>query len=377
MPVALSEISIRGFKSIDRLEGFQPRPLNVFIGANGAGKSSFIGFFRFLAWMLTPPGQLQGYVANNGGASAFLHDGPAKTQRIQGELGLSTGAGMNEYVFSLFYAAGDAFRFQEERYRFTRTDRGAPANWVVLNPGVPEAGLNAAAESGDSTARTINRLIRRCIVHQFHNTSATSRMKQRWNIDDNQFLKEDGANLGPFLFRLQEHEPPAYRRIVETVRQVVPFFADFVLRPVGNSVLLQWQEVGSDTVFAAYQASDGMLRLFAILALLLQPDDTVPDVLLIDEPELGLHPHACEIVAGLLKGVATTKQVFVATQSTVLVDQFAPEDIVVVDRPRRASVFRRLSTRELRDWLDDFEGGRGYSLSELWEKNVLSAGPTP
>jgi predicted ATPase len=372
----LKELSVSGFKSIKRLDGFQPGPLNVLIGSNGAGKSNFISFFRFIGWMLTPPGQLQLYVGNNGGASAFLHDGPEVTQQIQAALKLETDRGLNEYVFRLFYAAGDTFRFADERYRFIDNHFEGVPNWTVLNPGVAEADLNSRGESGDITARTINRLIRRCIVHQFHNTSATARLKQRWNVDDSQWLKEDGANLAPFLLRLREQEPNAYQRIVATLRQLVPFFADFILQPVGNTVLLQWREVGSDVVFASYQGSDGMLRLIALLALLLQPEGDLPDVLLIDEPELGLHPQAVETVASLLKSVSLQKQVFVATQSPFMVDQFEPDDIVVVDRPRRESTFKRLTTAELKDWLADFEGGRAYSLSELWEKNVLGGSPT-
>lgn len=376
MAMKLKEFSLSGFKTIKRLDSFQPGPLNVLIGSNGAGKSNFISFFRFISWMLTPPGQLQVHVANNGGASAFVHDGPEVTQQVTAALKLETNRGINEYSFRLFYSAGDTFRFADERYRFVPTNSGGIANWTVLNPGVAEADINYRGESGDVTARTINRLIRRCIVHQFHNTSATARLKQRWNVDDNQWLKEDGANLAPFLLRLRDHEAKAYQRIVSTLRQLAPFFADFVLEPVGNTVLLQWREVGTDIVFASYQASDGMLRLIALLALLLQPEDDLPDVLLIDEPELGLHPQAVEVIASIVKTIAIQRQVFLATQSPFMVDQFAPEDVVVVDRPGRESSFRRLTTPDLKDWLEDFQGGRGYSLSELWEKNVLGGSPT-
>lgn len=325
----LKEVSITGYKTIRRLDAFQPGPLNVLIGSNGAGKSNFISFFRFMNWMLTPPGQLQLYVGSNGGASAFLFDGPGVTQQVQGALKLETGGGLNEYSFRLIYSAGDTFRFADERYRFDPTNSGAATNWVVLTPGVAEAEIINRAEAGEATARMTNQLIRGCIIYQFHNTS---RVKQRWNMDDNRWLKEDGANLAPFLLRLKDQETKAYQRIVSTMRQLVPFFADFVLEPLGDSLLLQWREVGSDVVFASYQASDGMLRLMSLLALLLQPEDDVPDVLFIDEPELGLHPQAVEVVASLLKPVSLNRQVFVATQSPFMVDQFLPEDVVVVDR---------------------------------------------
>ena len=375
MTVKLARVSITGFKTIRRLDGFEPRGLNVLIGGNGAGKSNFICFFRVLQWMLTPPGQLQLQVAIQGGASGFLSDGPDVTREVTAQLELETESATNEYRFRLSHAAGDTFRFAEEKYRCSSFARGGEADWIVLEPGVPEAGLNAAAEGGDATARTIRRLIRQCVVYQFHNTAATSRIRQRWSIDDGRYLKEDAGNLAPFLLRLCEHEPQSYRRIVGTIRQAVPFFSDFVLDPVKESLLLQWREIGSDLVFSSYQAADGMLRFFALVALLLQPKDDLPEVLIIDEPELGLHPHACELVASLLKAISRDRQVFIATQSTFLVDQFEPEDIVVVNRPERTTELERLDASSLREWLEEFEGGRGYSLSELWEKNVFGGGP--
>lgn len=375
MPVKLTKLSMNGFKTISHLDGFEPRGMNVLIGGNGAGKSNFISFFRLMHWMLTPPGQLQVYVANNGGASGFLLDGAAVTQAVLAHLELETEDGINEYSFRLFHSAGDTFRFAEEKYRYSIFAKGGRSDWIVLEPGIAEAGLNAKAEAGDPTACTIRNLIRQCVVYQFHNTATTSRIKQCWNIDDGRFLKEDAGNLAPFLLRLREHEPECYRRIVGTIRQVVPFFSDFVLDPIKNSLLLQWQEVGSDVLFSSYQAADGMLRFFSLATLLLQPEDGIPEVLIIDEPELGLHPHACELIASLLKAISRNRQVFIATQSTFLVDQFQPDDIVVVNRPGRTTELERLSAASLNEWLEEFEGGCGYSLSELWEKNVLGGGP--
>jgi predicted ATPase len=216
----------------------------------------------------------------------------------------------------------------------------------------------------------MRQLLRQCAVYHFHNTSETARIRQRWDKEDNHSLKEDGANLAPLLFRLRESAPKVYGRIVATIRQIAPFFADFVLEPTNGSLLLPWRERHTDMVFGSHQASDGTLRAMALIALLLQPADELPDVIILDEPELGLHPAAVETVAGLLKAVAVRRQVILATQSLALVDQFQPEDIIVVDRRDRASEFRRLTSEELREWAED------YSLGELWEKNVLGGRPS-
>jgi len=212
-------------------------------------------------------------------------------------------------------------------------------------------------------------LLQKIIVYQFHNTSDTARIRGIWNIDDNRWLKEDAANIAPVLFRLKEEDNRCYQRIVDTVRLILPFFSDFALEPQYNRLLLSWRERNSDRIFSVSQASDGMLRVVSLITLLLQPERDLPNVLILDEPELGLHPYAINIVGGLIRAASTKIQVIVATQSTALVDCFEPADIVVVEREGRRSIFRQLNAETLEEWLED------YSLSELWEKNVLGGRP--
>lgn len=368
----LNRLTLRGFKSIRDLPELTFGPLNVLIGANGAGKSNLIFFFKLLNWMTPGTGNLQFHIQRAGGASAFLCDGPRVTPQIEAALTFENDAGINEYAMRLVYAAQDTFIFGDEQVRFSRRNRSPNLVWKSLGAGHRETRLIETAAGEDNTAKTARvmlGLMRRCVVYQFHNTSETARIRQRWNVDDNRFLKEDAANLAPFLLRLRSTHPDVYLRIVETMQQISPFFSDFTLDPIGESVILQWQEKGSDVVFGAHQASDGMLRAIALLALLLQPEDDLPSVILLDEPELGLHPYAINVIAGLLRSVSTHTQVILATQSMTLVDYFAPEEIVVVDRVNRESTFHRLDPEPLKLWLDE------YSLGELWEKNVLGGRP--
>ncbi len=272
----LSGLSLRGFKTIRELQNFEPGSLTVLIGPNGAGKSNFISFFRLLSWALVPPGQLQTYVAGQGGASALLHDGKTRAREIEATLCLTTDAGLNEYGFRLFHAAGDTLVFAEEWFRFRRPDhdnRPAPG----LGAGHKEPQLIAMAEGGNKTAKIIHGMLRRIIVHQFHNTSPTARIRQKWDIDDGHRLKEDAANLAPFLYRLERDEPRHYQRIVDTIRLILPFFATFEFQPENGRLLLRWQELGSDSVFNASQAADGMLRAMALVGLLQQPERDLPE----------------------------------------------------------------------------------------------------
>lgn len=365
----LKKIQIKGYKSIQEME-LELSPINVLIGANGSGKSNFISFFKLLRWMLQAPGQLQFFIGKSGGANSLLFDGAEETLQMEAGLHFETDAGTNDYFFRLFHAASDTLIFAEEKYRFSRNTVNSLAEWKSLDAGHKEAKLIDIANLGDSTAQTILRLMQRCVVHQFHNTSETARIRQRWDIEDNRYLKEDAANLASFLLRLKETEPIYYQRIVGTLTQIAPFFTDFVLEPVNNQVILQWRERNTDLVFSSHQASDGTLRTMALIALLLQPQNQLPDVLILDEPELGLHPYAINIIGGLINSVSLHSQVILATQSTLLIDCFEPNDIIVVERKGRQSYFSRLDYSNLEDWLEE------YSLSELWNKNVIGGRPS-
>ena len=364
----LDRITIRGFKTIAELENFEPGPLTALIGPNGVGKSNFIAFFRMMSWALADHGNLRFFVSERGGASKLLHDGPSRTREIEAELTIRTDAGENQYNFRLFYAADDQLIFADERYRFSRAAFGSPAPWRSTGSGHHDPQLLTHAVS-DDTARVVRTLLQRIVVYQFHNTSDTARIRSKWSLSDDRFLKEDGANLAPVLYRLRETDRCCYQRIVDTARLILPFFSDFVLEPDGYSLLLQWRERNSDEIFSVSQASDGMLRVLALVALLLQPEEGLPDVMILDEPELGLHPYAINIIGGLISAAAARIQIILATQSMALIDCFNPEDVVVVEREGRGSVFRRLSSEALDVWLED------YSLSELWEKNVIGGRP--
>ena len=351
MPGKLQRLSLRGFKTIERLDDFQPNQITVLIGPNGAGKSNLISSFRLLSWMTSPPGDLQLLIAELGGASAILHGGSSRTREIEARIVLTTELGEDEYELRLSHAAGDTLIFAEERYRFSANEDPGKAPWKQLGAGHREAKLIAEAEAGDKNAGTILTLLRKMVVYQFHNTSSTARMRNKWGSEDGRWLKEDGANLASFLFRLRNEEERYYQRIVETLRLILSFFADFELEPEHDRLLLRWRERGSDVIYTAAQAADGMLRAMALTALLLQPEKDLPNVLILDEPELGLHPYAINVIAGLIRGVANYVQVVLATQSVSLIDQFSPEEIVIVERKGAESAFRRLDEADLGEWL--------------------------
>lgn len=364
----LDAITIRGFKTIRQLDGFRPGPLAALIGPNGAGKSNFVNFFRMTGWMMRDRDNLQTYVARRGGASKLLHDGPAVTEAIDAEFLIRRGEDARRYGFRLEHAAGDAFVFAHERYRFAEPGDSTPHPWRQTGAGHRTPQLIERSLL-DEDAGVIRDFLRRTIVYHLHDTSSTAGMKQKCAVNDNAYLRGDGANISAILYRIRRDDPKAYLRIVDTIRLILPFFSDFELEPEHGHILLAWSERNSEPIFDVSQASDGMLRVVALVTLLLQPEEQLPDVVVLDEPELGLHPYAITVIGGLIRAASTKVQVIAATQSTSLVDQFDPEHVVVVERNERESTFQRLDPERLQDWLED------YSLSELWEKNVIGGRP--
>jgi len=362
---SLDRIKISGFKSIRELD-LELRPLNVLIGANGAGKSNFIQLFSLLNSLVDE--RLQTFVARAGGANNLLYFGRKTTDEIQ----ISLTFGQNGYEAALAAAADDSLYFSQESCWFHDRARYPLPYTVSLGSGYKETNLHSEARrhSQNVIADHVIRNLQSWKLYQFHDTSESARVKQTGEIGDNAFLRPDAGNLAAFLFMLQAAHPDHYRQIVKTIQMVAPFFDDFNLRPSPlnpNKIQLEWREKGSDDYFNASMLSDGTLRFMCMATLLLQPN--LPSTILIDEPELGLHPYAITLLTGLLRSAAAQTQVIVATQSVPLVNQFTPEDIVVVDRLPGQATFRRLEAAEIENWMDE------YGLGDLWEKNVIGGRP--
>ncbi|WP_417912035.1 AAA family ATPase [Candidatus Electronema sp. TJ] len=373
MPQSLDKLTIKGFKSIQSLENFELRKLNVLIGGNGAGKSNFIDFFRLLRAMMELPlpglanTSLQSYIiAEGGGSDAFLFNGPKVTPQIEVE----TMFGQNGYRFKLAHTTEELFIINEE----VRCYSGGCKPWREIGNGrtVPFLLIdkdNAGIYGKYNPSFYVYEAISSWKIYHFHDTSKTAPMRRWETVDDTEYLRFDAANIAPFLYHLKENNADSYRQIVETVRLVAPFFGDFILKPNEHEkVRVNWHQKGSDYPLRPIHLSDGTLRFICLVTALLQPNP--PSTMIIDEPELGLHPYAIEILAELIQAAAERTQLIVSTQSPALVDCFQPEDVVVVTREKGASVFKRLNAQELSAWLEE------YSLGDLWRKGVVAAGPS-
>lgn len=365
----LDYITIRGFKSIKAIERLSLRRINLIVGANGSGKSNFIGAFSFLHAIRQ--GKLNEYIRRAGGAEQILHFGSKETEFV--ELGVSFCDDVNRYSIKLIPTSDDSLVPTEEVACYWDKPKYKQPFDNHLSP--RDQGREAGISDPDAKRSVgwVRERLGRWRLYHVHDTSTTSPLRKTAQVNDNRFLREDGSNLPAFLYLLKQNFPSEYKSIRKTVQLVAPFFDDFNLAPDelnGDSIRISWSHKASDKYFSVSSFSDGTLRFIALATLLLQPPQLRPSIILVDEPELGLHPFAMTILASLIKQASMSTQVILSTQSPQLLDHFEPEDILVADRSAGATHIRRLQREILETWLQDF------SLGQLWEKNEFGGRPT-
>lgn len=353
---ALDKLTIKGFKSIKSLEDFKLGKLNIMIGGNGAGKSNFVEFFQFMEAM--SQGNLASYVMSHGGCDDFLFNGPQTTSRLEIELHFDK---YLNYTCSMLPTSDEKFIIENEIYPSHETFGGF------------ETSLLEAKEDKSHpdwvTCEELCQLISGFSVYHFHETGVTAALRRSEIIQDNHRLRFNAANIAPFLLNLRNKHKQTYQQIINTIQLVCPFFDQFVFEPIGDKqkVNLSWHQKGSDYPLQPYHFSDGTIRFICLTAALLQPNPS--STIILDEPELGLHPYAIKILAELIQAAAKQTQLIVSTQSSALIDCFDPQDLIIVNRKGGASCFERLNPEDLFTWLRD------YTLGDLWCKNIITGGP--
>ena len=372
----LVRVRIEGFRSI-AFTDLELRDVNVFVGANGAGKSSLIGFLQMLGSMMNE--SLPLFVNLQRGANAILHHGTQRTPRLVGGVEYGSNGAFSTYDFALIPAAGDRLLFAEELIVSQNfPDHAAPLREFEAggtNSAVPKAGRQSEDFIERQMCHRLQSWLSKIKVFHFNNSMMTSPMRSLQNLRENRFMLSTGENTAVMLLRMKSEHPSNYQRIRGEMRRILPDFSDFVLEPEPwrgkEQVELRWTGRDVDYAFGPDQLSDGSIRAVSLLTLLLQPDEWKPGIIVIDEPELGLHPYAVGQIGRLIAEAGVTRQVIVSTQSPGLVAQFEPEDVVVVESENGASTFRRLDRESLGGWLEAYDG----DLGRLFEMNITGGAP--
>jgi predicted ATPase len=364
---SIRKLTIRGFKSIQQLDKFHLGQLNVLIGANGAGKSNFVSYFRMLSEMVES--RLQNWTQNQGSADRIVSFGIKETDKVESFIEF----GLNGYKFALEPTLDGGFSFSEEKLFFDGPIYGE--KWISLGSGHTEAKLKEAFKTAKphGVEDYCYSSIANWKVFHFHDTSDTAGVKRLGSLHHNEYLRPDASNLAAFLYRLSDEYEDVYKQIRKTICLAIPFFDDFVLKPQKlpteeEQIRLLWRQKDSDYSLWPSQLSDGSIRFICLVTALLQPNP--PSTIIIDEPELGLHPYAITLLGSLLRSASNRMQVIISTQSVALVNEFSIADLIIVEREQGGTIFKRCEEKDFKTWLEE------YSVGELWEKNILGGRPS-
>jgi len=363
----LKYIKASGFKSIAKLD-LPMENINILIGANGVGKTNLISLFTFLSHLSR--GKLRNYVATEGGAERFFHFGTKHTNQIMFDLEV----GINGYHVEFSPNLDDDSLVLSNEYCTIAT---SPRRWDLF-PKMSESGFVSEKQAGNAPVIKYTReYLEKCRVYHFHDTSNQALFKKTNKLINYHYLEKDAANIAPFLYDLKNCEwgsgSQSYQQIVSAIQSVAPFFHDFYLEPSGKAgdetIILRWTHKKHDTPFSANVLSDGTARFICLATLFLQPVSRRPDTIILDEPELGLHPAALNVLADIIRATAKETQVICSTQSAAFANLFEPEDFIVVDAEDGISNFQRLEREPLEHWLKD------YGMGDLWSKNLIGGRP--
>ena len=359
----VDKLTIQGFQSIRELKDFELYDLNILIGPNGAGKSNFINYFRMLSELVEK--RLQVWVKKRGGADRLLTFGVKETDVLSSRLEF----GLNTYEFSLEPTNDGGFVFIDETVSFKSAYK--KDNWRSLGSGHAESQLKDSIKQQLIASDTYDSITHWKLYH-FHDTSDTAGVNRLGNLIDAEYLRSDAENLAAYLYNLRENYFNVYAQIRKTVQLAIPLFDDFVLNPQTLSngeeqIRLIWRQKNSDYPLWPTQLSDGSIRFICLATALLQPNP--PSTIIIDEPELGLHPYALTLLGSLIRSASTRMQIIISTQSVPLLNEFEIKDLIVVEREDDVSVFKRLDEADFEEWLQE------YSVGELWEKNLFGGRP--
>ncbi len=341
--------------------------INVLIGPNGAGKSNFISFFDLTRHLLEQ--RLGSYLLEHGGIDSMLYRGRKVSDNISALIDFEN---RNAFVFKLKPTQGPKAYIEYTKDLFNNRglkDKKYEESWNLHTWDV-NVEESAILTKPQWRAGYIRSFLKSFTVYHFHDTSLSSPMRQLSRIGDNEYLRHDGSNLAAYIFKLKNTDIKSYNLIEGTIRSITPYFKEFKLIP--NKIMegfigLEWEERDTDLYLDATNFSDGTLRFIALATLLLQPNP--PKTIIIDEPELGLHPAAINKLGALIRRASNRSQIIIATQSVSVVDCFTPEDIIVVNRRNGQSTFDRLDESMYTNWLSE------YSLGEVWEKNIIGGQP--
>ena len=386
-PISLHVSNYRCLANVD----LPLRNLNVLIGPNGAGKTSLLEIFQLL--QRGSQLQLGDFLAENGGIDAVINRGrndhrPTKlsievTLDVESErspepmtytvelfsLQRTLAIGMERLEWQVTSDAPQPFRYidangERIRYYDPVTTKLVTPNWAYQTNELALAQVPKMYQEPEA----LRNLLAITAFHSFLDVSSRSAVRLPQPLAPGMRPGPNGDGLYSALFNMRSKAPETYERILALLEQGFPGFQRLEFDVVGaGQITLMWLERHSRQPLYPNQLSEGTLRFLWLIATLLSP--AIPPLLLLDEPEVSLHPELLMLLAGVLQDVSAGSQIVVATHSPDLIRWLKPDEVLVVDKIDGASTFTWADTMHLEAWLEDF------TLRDLWLMGNLGGRP--
>ncbi|BAZ78937.1 AAA family ATPase [Sphaerospermopsis kisseleviana CS-549] len=369
----LKSVNIQGYRPFRNFAA-PLEPLEIIVGANGAGKSSLFEFLKFLRDSLfqdIPPEIVPGSI----GQQIFHIPGPEKFQwDIEIDTGLPIGI---RYLGELIGPVGRT-QVSYERVESSQPFSDKYSNpyiymdiqgnkGVVQNPDTKkftqqeialkrpnQLALSAMTNPSLETLYNLRDYIREWRFYSSFNI-ANDKIRKSVPIEQQPILHEDAGNLSSVLFSLMTEHITAFDELQQHLRSVIPGFKGLTVKARGGpgEVIAFWQESGVDQELSLADLSDGILRLICWICLCVQPNP--PSLICIDEPDQGVHPRTLPVLAGLFEKASERTQILLATHSSYFLTQFDISQIAVLRKENGEAKFIKPGNSPiLIDMLDDF-----------------------
>lgn len=377
----IEHISIQGYRRLRDID-IDLRPLNVMIGANGVGKTSFLEVLSLVA--SSTLAQMKYKTRDLGGFNDVLtrNSSSASTQSV-GKLSIALHIDMSDLQTRLYEleitSADSGYNIYRENLRSGDNVFGEQLIYRFFNDVTYMPEENAVKPTWHfdwfetALSQTPNIMQNTEEVRQYLasislfspiNVGLHSPIRLPQPMSPASMPGKNGEDLVSYLYTLRENHPERFHIIEDTLSAAFPDFERIGFPPVAAGVLaMTWKDKSFDKPMYMNQLSEGTLRFLWLTSLLQSPD--LPAITMIDEPEVSLHPELLSLLAQLLREASERSQVFVATHSDRLIRFLKPSEVLVMDSEDGYAKMTRADSMDIEHWLED------YSLDEVWQMGQI------
>lgn len=361
----LKSFKVVNFKNFKEINLEQLNNLTTLIGSNGVGKSNFLSIIDFISSAFHDG--IEVYFSNKGiKFQDCIHQWNLEN-KISIVLRFEDKSTREDYSyqFTLEYDIKSGFNIIDEQ--FSNNNDGTHREYE--NQGLTSLNLKNSFDLSEPEQRVKN-FLSQVVGYSFYNTSLFNSSLQFVNKSNNVYLLPNGENMSSLLYLLKSKYPVSYKRITDVLKLVIKPFEDFYFIEEGHNTVLKFKMQGLNYPVSIKSLSDGTIR-FIILSLLLNlPINLRPNLVLLEEPEVALHPVAVNILGDLIESYSADSQIMIATQSPYLLDRLSISSIYILSiNNKNETEVQHIDKEKLKDWL------KKYSLSEIWLMSIFGGGP--